>query len=145
MTVDPFPFADLVARYESSLLGQWEDLPTWETLQAYQKNLRAHGLELPADDAYRWLREGFLPVDPGGLFATSLAWSGARVWIGQDPDGGPWPHWATLDALHQDLAQWQKDSVTRMAVTLSSDLDRHLAPLWSNRPLVAGVVFDNCD
>ncbi len=69
VTADPFPLAGLVEQYESSLLGQWEDLPAWETLQEYDGRLQAVRLAMPGDDAYRWLQEAFLPVNHPGLKA----------------------------------------------------------------------------
>ena len=64
ITADPFPLQELVTEYESSLLGMWDDLPAWDTLQEYAKQLQKAQLAIPGDAAYRSLREAFLPVDP---------------------------------------------------------------------------------
>lgn len=145
ITADPFPLQELVTEYESSLLGMWEDLPAWDTLQEYAKQLQKAQLAIPGDDAYRWLQEAFLPVDPETLFKRSQTWGQAQRWTGSDAAHASWPHWPTFDALRTHLNDWQSQSVVTYAAEHCTPAEQNIAPLWFNRPLVGAVVFENSD
>ncbi len=145
VTADPFPLQTLVADYESSLLGMWDDLPTWSTLQRFAARLQSVQLTMPSDDSYRWLQEAFLPVDPRTLFERGRAWSHARCWTGTENIRtlrSTWPNFATLESA---LDVWQAQNIAAYAAQHCTATEQVIAPLWYRRPLVGAVMFENSD
>lgn len=145
VTADPFPLQTLVADYESSLLGMWDDLPTWSTLQTFAARLQSAQLTMPSDDSYRWLQEAFLPVDPRTLFERGRAWSHAQCWTGAESIRtlrSTWPDFATLESA---LDVWQAQNIAAYAAQHCTTTEQMIAPFWYRRPLVGAVMFENSD
>ncbi|PSR27621.1 MAG: hypothetical protein C7B46_19350 [Sulfobacillus benefaciens] len=140
VTADPFPLQPLVDQYTDSLLGMWDPVPPWDVLHTYAQHLHQEHLAMPQDTAYQWLQEAFLPVDPASLFKTSAAWPQARLWSPSGAPLDPWPRWRSWSQLADDLQKW--DRAERAArYPGMSDVQR----IQLSTPLVAAVVFENCD
>ena len=140
VTADPFPLQPLVDQYTDSLLGMWDPVPPWDVLHTYAQHLHQEHLAMPRDTAYQWLQEAFLPIDPSSLFETSAAWPQAHLWTPPGEAPKPWPHWPTFAALAHDLRAW--DRAERAAYYPGVSVVQRLQP---STPLVAAVVFENCD
>jgi len=147
VTLDPFPYQGLVDDYFDSQLGLWDFVPSWYDLCQYDQRLTSFKLRMPDHTEYRWLQEGFLPVDPATLFARVRSSPTARIWTGAPGDrlrDAPWAnHWEALAAA---LEAWQIQAIAAEPIDpTASDFTRKMIPHWHHQSPVAAIVFENSD
>lgn len=146
VTLNPFPYQGLVDYYFDSQLGLWDSVPSWYDLCQYDQHLTSLDLRMPANTEYRWLQEGFLPVDPAILFARTRSSLTARIWTGAPGDrlrDNPWTDWEALAAA---LEAWQIQEIAAKPIDPTvSDLTRKMIPHWHHKSPVAAIVFENSD